>query len=67
MKINYRPSENMSVQQVKQRNIWELKWAFEFGTKLGTMHFKLLKKMYFLTAIHSSDHKKWIYLQEYSL
>lgn len=57
----------MAVQQVKQWNIWELRWAFQFGTKLGTLNFKLLKKMYFLTAIHNSGHKKWISLQEYSL
>lgn len=41
IKINYRPSENMAVQQVKQWNIWELRWAFELGTKLGTLNFKL--------------------------
>lgn len=38
MKINYRPSENMTVQQVKQWNVWELRRAFELGTKLGILN-----------------------------
>lgn len=44
MKINYRPSENKAVQQVKEWNIWGLRWAFELVSKLGTLNFKLFLK-----------------------